>query len=238
MAEHKSMYLYSAEDAKRYGKLDLWRESYKENCKCARAIEDAIQASFDGFTLQPDCAQGIIQQFGFNRVNLVLSNTLRQKQEDGRFSPSNKAWSKSISVPRDSHNWAFAVKSHPAVLDGFVSQTRKAFDALQLYDASHCESLSGMDLEGKVLVVSPNWLKDSYKTADYQLFLAQSGFGCSPTAAGRKVFGQFLYDGEQTHLTRSDFIGILKEELLPQWAREKLEALEAPKVTLRTEQTM
>ncbi len=232
------MYLYSAEDAKRWGELNLWRESHKENCKCARAIEDAIRASFDGFTLQTGCVNGILQQFGFNRVNFVLSNTLRQKHDDGRFSPSNKAWSKSIFVPRDSHNWAFTVESHPAVLDGFIDQTRKAFDALQLYDASHCESLSGMDLTGKVLVVSPYWLKDSYKTPDFQLFLAETGFGCSPTTAGRKVFGQFLYDGEQTHLSRSDFIGILKEECLPQWAKEKLEALEAPKVTLRTEQTM
>lgn len=67
-----------------------------------------------------------------------------------------------------------------------------------------------------MLVIRPNWLKDSYKKPEYQLFLADSGFGCSPKASGRKVFGQFLYDGEQTHLDRDDFIGTARWRVLTQ----------------------
>ena len=52
MADHKSLYIYSKAEAQEHGELELWRESHKENCKCARAIEDAISRSFDGRTLQ------------------------------------------------------------------------------------------------------------------------------------------------------------------------------------------
>ena len=42
MQEHKPLYLYSREEALRHGERDQWRDSYRENCDCARAIERAI----------------------------------------------------------------------------------------------------------------------------------------------------------------------------------------------------
>lgn len=64
---------------------------------------------------------------------------------------------------------------------------------------------------------------------EYQLFLAETGFGCSPTAAGRKIYGKFLADGENTHITRADVLGAIKEECMPEWAKESLQKLTAPK---------
>ena len=43
MSEHKSLYIYSLSEAVRSNEKDLWRESYKENCDCARAIEKTIR---------------------------------------------------------------------------------------------------------------------------------------------------------------------------------------------------
>ena len=51
--------------------------------------------------------------------------------------------------------------------------------------------------------------------------LAHDGFGCSPTAIGRSVRCTCLGDGEMTRWNRTDFIGVLKEEFLPDWAKEK-----------------
>ena len=34
-----------------------------------------------------------------------------------------------------------------------------------------------------------------------------------------------LKDDENTHFRRSDFIGVIKDECVPDWAKEKLEAL-------------
>ncbi len=238
MTEHKPLYRYSATDAQRNGELELWRESHKENRKCASAIEEAIRKAFDGWYLQDDCAVKVIEQYGFERVNFVLANTIREKSWDGRFSPANKDWSHTIYVPKNDHNDAFLVESHPAVLDGFVDLARQAWHELGLYDHSHCIDGEPADFTGKVLAVSPHWLKDQYKKPEYQLFYAESGFGCSPKASGRKVFGQFLYDGEQTNLDRSDFIGILKEEHLPDWAREKLDEIQGESQASAMEQTM
>ena len=63
---------------------------------------------------------------------------------------------------------------------------------------------------------------------------AHDGFGCSPHAIGRSVRCTCLGDGEHTRWNRSDFIGILKDEYMPDWAREKLLAL----TEQRSDQTM
>ena len=50
---------------------------------------------------------------------------------------------------------------------------------------------------------------------------AGGGFG----DIGTKVFGDFLYDGEDTHFHRGAFIGIADESKLPDWALERLEEI-------------
>lgn len=57
--------------------------------------------------------------------------------------------------------------------------------------------------------------------------LAHDGFGCSPHAIGRSIRSTCLGDGEQTRWNRTDFIGVLREEFLPDWAKEKLAELQA-----------
>ena len=42
------------------------------------------------------------------------------------------------------------------------------------------------------------------------------------------MYATCLGDGEKTRWDRADFIGVLKDEFLPDWAREKLEALQTP----------
>lgn len=229
MSEHKPLYIWSLDYAVRSNERDLWRESYRENCDCARAIERAISENYHDNSLD-DCVQPIIERYGFDRVNWVLANTIQEKQDDGRFSQENKAWAKGFYIPHDDVRWHFCVEAHPGLTDIFTNQARKAWQALGLFDASQCESEKDgqLDYEGKVLVLKGDVLKDRYKTPEDQLFLADGGFGCRPNSRGRKVFGKFLKDGEDTHFYREDFAGILKDEYLPDWAREKLNELQPP----------
>ena len=229
MAEHKILYIWSLEEAVRLGERDQWRESHRENCDCARAIERAIAENYSDNCLH-DCIQPVIERYGFNRLNWVLANTVMQHSQDGRFAEDNKRWARSFHVPRDDHNWHFSVESHPGLTNLLIGQARKAWQALGLFDSSHCisERDGQIDYTGKVVVIDPNIFKDQYKTPEDQLFFAEGGFGCQPNARGRKVFGQFLKDGEQTHYQRSDIIGVLKDEYLPEWAQEKLAELTAP----------
>jgi len=226
MSEHKSVYLWSLSEAQKLGEVDLWRESYKENCTCARAIETAITDGYADNHLNTDAARDIIDRFGFNRVNWVLANTIQRKDFDGRFSQDNKEWAKSFYIPNDDIRWHFEVDSHPGLTDLFVNRVRKEWQNLGLYNKSHCTDES--DYEGKLLVMKPSTLKDEYKTPDFQLFFATSGFGCDPSKIGTAVYGFFLKDDEHTHFRRSDFIGVIKDECIPEWAQEKLQAMQAP----------
>ena len=111
-------------------------------------------------------------------------------------------------------------------LDGFVSEYRAELAKLHLFGAEHCESNSGeQDFTGRVLILSPDTLRESYWQPENQLWLALSGFGCQPHARGRSVLCTCLGDGETTRWNRSEFVGIIRDECIPDWAAEKLAEL-------------
>ena len=66
-------------------------------------------------------------------------------------------------------------------------------------------------MKGKILVMNYDALKEEYRSRPFQLWLATGGFGCSPSARGRRVFATNMYDGEQTSFYRQDFAGIRKK---------------------------
>ena len=229
MTEHTSLYRYSLEEALRWNERDLWRESHKENCSCARAIEEAIKNGYHDNRLDGDIAKAVIERFGYDRVNWVLANTVQENMQDGRISEDNKRWARTFHIPRDENRWHFAVSAHPGLTNLFIDQARQAWQQLGLFDSSHCESEQDgeIDYTGKVVAIRPDILKDQYKTPDDQLFLATGGFGCHPNSRGRKVYGHFLKDGEETYYQRSELIGAVKDEHLPEWARQKLSEMTA-----------
>ena len=104
-----------------------------------------------------------------------------------------------------------------AYLDAFIGQVREGIRQAGTIWPEHCEpnSYESLDYEGRVLVLSPDTLKESCWTPQNQLWLAHDGFGCSPHAVGRSIRCTCLGDGEQTRWNRTDFTGVLKEEFLP-----------------------
>jgi hypothetical protein len=52
----------------------------KANVACKNAIEEAIRRDFDGMHLKESCAQSVIAEFGYKRVNLVLANNAAGKE--------------------------------------------------------------------------------------------------------------------------------------------------------------
>ena len=227
MLPSEAMYPYTAKEARERGELELWRANFRTNCACAGAIELAIRRDFDGMHLRADCAKSVIDQYGYKRVGFVLANTLQEQSHDGRYHETNKQWSRSIFVPEDGgHRHTFLLNSHPAGLDGFVSEYRAELAKLHLFGAEHCESNSGeQDFTGRVLILSPDTLRESYWQPENQLWLALSGFGCQPHARGRSVLCTCLGDGETTRWNRSEFVGIIRDECIPDWAAEKLAEL-------------
>ena len=120
--------------AQEHGEVDLYRTSYRLNSECKQAIQEAIADNYDGMHLGDDAVNQVVRQYGMERVGYILANTLRYKNYDGRFSPSNKEWAEQVSTPEhDADRMTFrtdwVVDSHPAVLDGFVTMFRKELEA-------------------------------------------------------------------------------------------------------------
>lgn len=74
------IYPYSLEYAIKYNEREQWRESYQANCDCARAIESAINENYDGFRLADGCEKAVLGEYGLDRVNWVLANTIHKKE--------------------------------------------------------------------------------------------------------------------------------------------------------------
>lgn len=131
MADHKPLYRWSLQDAIAHNEVQDWRDSYRENCDCARAIERAIADHYHDNVLE-NGTKDVIDRYGFDRVNWVLANTLQEKAHDGRFSQENKKWTKGFFIPSDDVRWHFCVESHPGLTDLFINQAREAWQKLPL----------------------------------------------------------------------------------------------------------
>lgn len=116
----------SVDYAKENGELDKWRESMRENRRCAKEIENLIAEFHDGTYLASDSIiEGALKQFSEERVTLVLASTVQNKSWDGRFSPSNKDWAAGIDIPDNGKGHEIQSNAHPALLDGVISSYRK-----------------------------------------------------------------------------------------------------------------
>lgn len=91
----------------------------------------------------------------------------------------------------------------------------------ELFAVEHCEPPSESEqLEGKVLVLSPNNLKEAELSKKAQLWLALGGAGCSSFQKGENINAVQLDSGTKKTFSRDHFIGALQEKFLPQWAAE------------------
>ena len=223
MAE--ALYPYSREEAKREGELAQWKRSHQANVKCARDIKNLIASHTQEGRLEPGCVRAALDTWGFPRVQFVLSNTLRCANAQD-FAPDALRWAQTAYVPYEKANGEFKIQADSALLAQFVQQIHAEYRALGMFGPEHCGA--DQDFTGKVLVLRPDRLKDACWSAQNQLWYGECGFGCSPTASGRAVFATCLGDGEKVRWNRTDFMGVLDEQYLPDWAAEKLAELRGP----------
>jgi hypothetical protein len=234
MAKFKPLYRESINDAREMNQLPLWRESHAANKQCRDLLDDMIAKNWDGMHLSNDAVQSAIDESGFDRVMWVLANHLQHNRDDKRFSQGNRQWANTISIPRPHKEQLrrdpflsdpsadYLLQSHSEKVNDLTDKVRALHDGLNMFDHRHCVPDDG-EYKGKILIVRESWLNENYKSPENQLFLAGSGFGCDSAGSGRAVYGQFLIDGEKLRLDRGDFVGVLDEQYLPEWAKEKLQ---------------
>ncbi len=109
--------------AQAHNEADLCLQSHRADVACGEAIEEAINKHYSGNSLDTDKAiQEVLSRFGMERLNFVLANMIRNLARDGRISPQNKEWTKTIPAPVDEKRSqefiAFSV--HPGLLNLFA----------------------------------------------------------------------------------------------------------------------
>ena len=225
---------FTHDEAARQHEEALWEQSFRENVCCARAIEKALRAcERENAPVPADCAARVLEDYGHKRVAFVLAHTILDMDKvpalRQMIEPDVRAWADGFHVPLDTaYGRYYCVDTAAVLLNGFVHRTQEAFQKLDLFGQAHCSA--GMydgNVEGAVIVLSPDALKEGAWSPRNQLWLATGGFGCDPKASGRAIYATCLGDGEEARWNREDFCGVLDERYLPEWAEEKLPALRA-----------
>ena len=217
------LYRYSAAEAKRNDEIEAWRNSQGENIRCKEFLDKQVSEKFDGYRLPSECAELTVKEFGFDRTMWVIANSIKLREGDGRIHRENREWANSFYIPKSDSNYSFSLRSHSCIVDGLAAQVQRMYAELNLFDGRHIQQCDEpQDYTDKLLVLRAEVLKEEYRSPENQLFYATGGFGCSPSASGRKVFGEFLSDGEQTSFDRHDFMGIISPEHIPEWTQERL----------------
>ena len=127
------VYPYPASYTQEHGELEQYRASSRANAACKEAIEAAIREHYDGNSLDSQAAAQVVEAFGLDRTLYVLANTVQQKDWDGRISPGNKAWAKTIPFQKNPDAWgadrnaSFVVNSHPGLTNLFLSTVRREY---------------------------------------------------------------------------------------------------------------
>ena len=129
------VYRHSAAYAVEHGELEAYKTSRVAGVACRDAIEKAVAKHYRDNCLNKAGAREVIDEFGKERVMMVLAITIRDKLYDGRFSSANKAWAQAFPIEPDIDSWGgnrnltLAVRqTHPGLLNLFCDQA-KAYES-------------------------------------------------------------------------------------------------------------
>lgn len=223
-------YRYSLETAKSEECVERYKTSIKENQRCKDYIQDN-ETGFYANAYKDNCVdsdgsytKSLIKEFGMERVLNMYAVTARAHNSDGRISNDVKEWAKSFNAGlrhNEDVRESLITQINPGIIDLLAKQAIKEFNDLKLFTTEHCDRNINY-YEGEVVVISHKSLKEEYWSPENQLWLATDGFGCDPTKIGRAVYATCLMDNERSRWDRGQIVGVIKDELLPGWAKEKL----------------
>lgn len=93
---------------------------------------------------------------------------------------------------------------------------------IEKYSEEHCNH-EKKEYVNEILIIKPEALYEEYQAKEYQLWLATHGTGCFSwcTSMSDTIHAVCLSDDDYGAFSRDNFIGVAKEETLPEWAKEK-----------------
>lgn len=122
------LYEKSFSEARDREEISAYRLSSRANNMCKTAIEAAINDNYSDCRLDPEGAKKVVENFGIDRVKKILALTCIVKDYDGRISPENKAWAKTVRPNdlKDKIDLSLVVDGvNPGLTDIFVRQVKR-----------------------------------------------------------------------------------------------------------------
>jgi len=142
---------------------------------------------------------------------------------------------------RGDNDFSFRTDSYPAAIQAYSEQLANAAYEMRLdhedkavmhgvnhavLTEAHCLPDSrNANYTGQLIIVDAKSLLPEYRASDSQLIQCTHGNGARPDAIGTSVFCKELYSGKTVVYGRHQILGIADENILPQWAKARLEIL-------------
>ena len=122
------LYEKSFLEAREREEISAYRLSSRADNMCKTAVEAAINDNYSECRLNPEGAKKVVENFGLDRVKKILALTCIVKDYDGRISPENKAWAKTVR-PNDAKekiDLSLVIDGvNPGLTDIFIRQVKK-----------------------------------------------------------------------------------------------------------------
>jgi len=123
----KLVYPYDFKTANDRMETSYYHKNRDLNQECARAIDEAINASCyktDFYNLEL-AAMSVIGGHGFERVNAVLAHQIQKHEYDGRYVAANKKWAQGFIIPDKAFTF---LNAHACLVESFTCYARKLYE--------------------------------------------------------------------------------------------------------------
>lgn len=124
---YRETYLYASEN----NEFGVFHQDKKLNDECRNAIDKAINDSqYDtNHYKMKDAVKQVVDEYGSERVELLMAKIVQGADWDGRYSRQNKEWAKGFDVPESMKD--IYSNTHPCLLDGFLNKVREKPSVLE-----------------------------------------------------------------------------------------------------------
>lgn len=99
--KYPEVYRLSLGEASSRGELGRYWASAPLDSACRLSLDSAISRHCRGGALPPGCLDHILEEYGFDRVEWILANTIHQEGDSAHISRENREWAESFHVPRN-----------------------------------------------------------------------------------------------------------------------------------------
>lgn len=119
------IYRKSYESAYGHGESNAYVADRNLNAECCNAINTAINESrYDThYYKMEDAAKQVVDEYGSERVELIMAKIVAGADWDGRYSRQNKDWAKGFEIPSTMKD--IYSNTHPILLEGFLNKVRE-----------------------------------------------------------------------------------------------------------------